>query len=238
MLSWSAVSGATSYTVKRSQHHRRSLHRRADGHPQHQLHQHGADQRHDLLLRRDGHRPRRRELTRTGPDRHARRRAPCWQTKDIGTVGLAGTYSESAGTHTVRGAGADMYGTADAFRFAYQTITGDVTITARVTGLALHSGGGTINVMGQGRGHDPGGQRHPGRPQRGRPDLADRHQPVPPPAAGHRRREHLEHQSPHASTSHSRVAPAGACRQQLPQLPRGEQHRPLDRGRSRRRRSP
>ena len=40
----------------------------------------------------------------------------------------------------MRGAGGDIYGTADAFRFAYQTITGDVTITARVTALALHSG--------------------------------------------------------------------------------------------------
>jgi fibronectin type 3 domain-containing protein len=47
----------------------------------------------------------------------------------------AGSWSESAGTHTVNGAGADIYGTADAFRFAYQTVSGDVTVTARLQSL-------------------------------------------------------------------------------------------------------
>ena len=61
---------------------------------------------------------------------------PTFATQDIGNIGSApGSWSESGGTHTVKGSGGDIYGTADAFRFAYQTISGDVTITARVQSL-------------------------------------------------------------------------------------------------------
>ena len=56
-------------------------------------------------------------------------------TQDIGNVVLAGSWGEASGTHTIKGAGGDIYGKADAFRFAYQTINGDVTITARVQSL-------------------------------------------------------------------------------------------------------
>lgn len=58
--------------------------------------------------------------------------SPPWQTQDIGTVGLTGNASYSNGMFTVTGAGADIQGTADAFRFAYLSISGDCTITARV----------------------------------------------------------------------------------------------------------
>ncbi|MGE3704498.1 MAG: DUF1349 domain-containing protein [Vicinamibacterales bacterium] len=59
-----------------------------------------------------------------------------WLTQDIGNVGAVGTAAvSSTGTFTVRGAGADIWGTADAFRFVSQSITGDGTITARVTGM-------------------------------------------------------------------------------------------------------
>ena len=58
-----------------------------------------------------------------------------WTSQDIGTVGAAGSWTEVNGTHTLRGAGADIYSTADAFRFAYQDFTGDVTVTARVSSL-------------------------------------------------------------------------------------------------------
>ena len=37
-----------------------------------------------------------------------------WQTQDVGTVGLAGSASQSAGVFTGRGAGADIWGTAEA----------------------------------------------------------------------------------------------------------------------------
>jgi len=57
---------------------------------------------------------------------------PGWSSSDIGTVGAAGSASSSGGTFTVAGAGADIWGTADAFRFVYTTLTGDGTIVARV----------------------------------------------------------------------------------------------------------
>src|SRR5205814_10095429 len=53
----------------------------------------------------------------------------------IGTVGAPGSWTLSGGTHTVKGSGADIYGTADAFRFVHQPITGDVTIIAKVASL-------------------------------------------------------------------------------------------------------
>ena len=55
-----------------------------------------------------------------------------WQTQDIGAVGVAGNASFASGTYTVSGAGADIWGTADAFRYVYTTLNGDGRITARV----------------------------------------------------------------------------------------------------------
>ena len=58
-----------------------------------------------------------------------------WQSRDIGSVGRAGSAVESGGTFTVKGAGADIWGTADAFHFAWRSVTGDATIVARVASL-------------------------------------------------------------------------------------------------------
>ena len=61
-----------------------------------------------------------------------------WTSKIIGTVasGATGSYSENpSGTHNLSAGGSDIYGTADNFRFTYQTINGDATITARVGSL-------------------------------------------------------------------------------------------------------
>lgn len=55
-----------------------------------------------------------------------------WASKDVGSVGLAGSASWSAGTYTMAGSGSDVWGTADAFRYSYQAITGDCDIRARV----------------------------------------------------------------------------------------------------------
>src|SRR5437773_2336451 len=55
-----------------------------------------------------------------------------WSSADIGAVGAAGSASYSGGTFTLAGAGADIWNTADAFRFAYTTLNGDGTIVARV----------------------------------------------------------------------------------------------------------
>src|SRR4051812_2872497 len=55
-----------------------------------------------------------------------------WSTADVGAVSVAGSASETTGTFTVAGSGADIWGSADAFRYAYQQLTGDTTIVARV----------------------------------------------------------------------------------------------------------
>jgi regulation of enolase protein 1 (concanavalin A-like superfamily) len=58
-----------------------------------------------------------------------------WQSRDIGVVGLTGTASASSGTFTLKGAGADIWGTADGFHYAYRTLAGDGSIVAKVTSI-------------------------------------------------------------------------------------------------------
>src|SRR5205085_10549868 len=57
-----------------------------------------------------------------------------WSNQDIGNVGVAGaTTADQSGTVlTVTGAGADVWGTADALQYAYRTLNGDGSIVARV----------------------------------------------------------------------------------------------------------
>ncbi|HEY0705220.1 MAG TPA: Ig-like domain-containing protein, partial [Polyangia bacterium] len=60
-----------------------------------------------------------------------------WTSQDIGAVAATGSHTESNGTFTVNGSGADIQGTADEFRFVYRSITSNtVTITARVMSLS------------------------------------------------------------------------------------------------------
>ena len=58
-----------------------------------------------------------------------------WNGRDIGAFGQPGSATESSGTWTVSGAGADIWNAADAFHFAYRPIAGDVTIVARVASI-------------------------------------------------------------------------------------------------------
>jgi len=59
-----------------------------------------------------------------------------WATSDIGSTGAVGSASRSpSGVFTLTGAGADIWGSSDAFRYVYQTATGDCDITARVVTL-------------------------------------------------------------------------------------------------------
>jgi hypothetical protein len=55
---------------------------------------------------------------------------PGWADQDIGTTG--GSANETGGTWTVSGDGADIWGTSDAFHYAYVPLTGDGEIVARV----------------------------------------------------------------------------------------------------------
>jgi regulation of enolase protein 1 (concanavalin A-like superfamily) len=59
-----------------------------------------------------------------------------WQNGDIGAVGVAGSLAASGGTFTVKGAGADVWGTADALHFVSRTLSGDGEIVARVAAIS------------------------------------------------------------------------------------------------------
>ena len=58
-----------------------------------------------------------------------------WVTTDIGAVGMAGTANYSGGTFSVSGSGADIEGTADAFRSVYQSAGPNSEIRARIVGV-------------------------------------------------------------------------------------------------------
>ena len=73
-----------------------------------------------------------------------------WLGRDVGSVGTAGTSGENGGTFTVKGAGADVWGTADAFRFAYTTLAGDGSIVARVASVSGTEAWTKVGVMMRG----------------------------------------------------------------------------------------
>jgi hypothetical protein len=57
-----------------------------------------------------------------------------WATSDVGDVGTAGfaTYEDATGSFFISGAGADIWGTSDAFHTVTQTLSGDSQLTTRV----------------------------------------------------------------------------------------------------------
>ena len=70
-----------------------------------------------------------------------------WVSQDIGTVGLAGSATSTNGALTVRGAGADIWGTTDAFQSVLQPIPGDAQIVVRVNSLVNTSTYAKAGVM-------------------------------------------------------------------------------------------
>jgi len=58
-----------------------------------------------------------------------------WLDSDIGSFGLFGSATYANGAFTVSGAGSQIYGTTDSFHFAYQSLTGDGSIVARLVSL-------------------------------------------------------------------------------------------------------
>ena len=58
-----------------------------------------------------------------------------WTAGDIGSPALVGSASASGGIFTVKGSGQDIWGTSDQFQFAYQQMTGNAEVVARVASL-------------------------------------------------------------------------------------------------------
>jgi alpha-L-fucosidase len=70
-----------------------------------------------------------------------------WLTEDIGAVGAIGSFGLASGVFTIQGSGADIWGGADAFRYAFQALTGDSSITARVLNMQNTAGWAKAGVM-------------------------------------------------------------------------------------------
>jgi outer membrane protein assembly factor BamB len=62
-----------------------------------------------------------------------------WTCGDIGTASPAGSQNLSGGTWTIQGGGADIFGTADAFHFAWQSLAGDGSLSTRAVSLSSPS---------------------------------------------------------------------------------------------------
>ncbi|HLB73081.1 MAG TPA: hypothetical protein VJJ98_03600, partial [Sedimentisphaerales bacterium] len=58
-----------------------------------------------------------------------------WASQDIGGPAIAGSADQTAGIWTVKGSGADIWGTSDQFHYCYMPTSGDVTISARVVSI-------------------------------------------------------------------------------------------------------
>jgi RHS repeat-associated protein len=70
-----------------------------------------------------------------------------WLDTDIGSVGLAGSATYSAGVFTVKAGGQGINGTADSFHFVYQPLSGDGAIVARVSNIQVAGLNTQIGVM-------------------------------------------------------------------------------------------
>ena len=58
-----------------------------------------------------------------------------WENSDVGPVGSAGSSSYLNGTFTMKGAGANIFGSTDAFQYCYQQLSGNCTIIACVNSI-------------------------------------------------------------------------------------------------------
>jgi len=70
-----------------------------------------------------------------------------WIDTDVGAVGVTGSAGFSGDTFTVNGSGSDIYTTGDQFNYVSQSVSGDVTIVARVVSETQTAGFAKAGVM-------------------------------------------------------------------------------------------
>ena len=70
-----------------------------------------------------------------------------WIDTDVGSPPLPGSASFAAGVFTVKGSGADIFGTSDQFHYVYQPVPGNGTIIARVTSVSNTSSNAKAGIM-------------------------------------------------------------------------------------------
>jgi hypothetical protein len=73
--------------------------------------------------------------------------APKWTSKDIGAVPIAGSFNNGAAAMTVTASGADIWGTADAFRFVWLPLDGDGEVVAHVQSVSYAHAWSKAGVM-------------------------------------------------------------------------------------------
>jgi len=73
-----------------------------------------------------------------------------WSASDVGSVGASGASSGSDGAFTLRGGGADIWGTADGFHFLYRTMTGDGEVVTRMRDIEYVHAWSKAGVMMRG----------------------------------------------------------------------------------------
>ena len=135
-LTWEASSGASHYTVNRST---------KPGGPYAQVGTYLAEPEFTDRFVQEGAKyyyvvvayagnvfgPPSEEVTLTAPGL-----PPAWTAQDIGSVGLGGSSHFLDDTFTLQGSGSDIWGNADAFQFAGQSLSGDCVITARIESMS------------------------------------------------------------------------------------------------------
>jgi PKD repeat protein len=72
---------------------------------------------------------------------------PPWVDADVGSPAISGSAGYSAPVFTVTGAGADIWGTNDQFNYAYQPVSGDGTLVARVASQTNTSANAKAGIM-------------------------------------------------------------------------------------------
>jgi alpha-L-fucosidase len=70
-----------------------------------------------------------------------------WLTQDIGSVAAAGSFTVSNDTLTVKGSGADIWGSSDEFRYVFAALTGNFTLSARVVSMTNTAKWAKVGLM-------------------------------------------------------------------------------------------
>jgi regulation of enolase protein 1 (concanavalin A-like superfamily) len=70
-----------------------------------------------------------------------------WTSRDIGGPALSGSATYGSGVFTVNAAGTNIWGTSDQLHFAYQPVSGDVEIVARVQSISQTDTWANAGVM-------------------------------------------------------------------------------------------
>jgi YD repeat-containing protein len=70
-----------------------------------------------------------------------------WLDQDVGQTGIAGSATYSNGTFVVQGGGAGLYNEADGMHFAYQTLSGNGQIVARLVSLQQNGSSAAAGLM-------------------------------------------------------------------------------------------